>query len=279
MIDPDGIQTQSTNLPSVISINLTEIPECDIQCYCLEDNKEYEHFVKDVESQVRRSNEYKRMVSYLREYMGMDKCAFLKGVSNAENNFDIKIEIHHYPFTLRDIVDIVIRKRQYYHESITVQMVAKEVMMLHYKLLIGLIPLSQTVHELVHSSRLFIPVDKVLGRYDLFIQYYKPFCDPDQLETLDRIEKYSLEQVNPVLNTNILETNKVYYEIEDQNYALPAPENISTNMLEQIKIIKDNNYMLPTIEERMLIENKGSIRKAISFDNELVNTSGKYSWE
>ena len=50
-------------------------------------------------------------------------------------------------------------------------------------------------------------------------------------------------------------------------------------MLEQIKIIKDNNYMLPTIEERMLIENKGSIRKAISFDNELVNTSGKYSWE
>ena len=276
MIDPDGIQIQETNLPAVIE--LKNIPEFDTQCWCLEDEKDYDKFIVEVEKQVRRSFEYRRFINYIRDNMQMNQCAFLKEVTNQET-FDIKIEIHHYPFSLRDIVEIVIRKRQYYRESMEVQMVAKEVMQLHYKLIIGLIPLSQTVHELAHSQKLFIPVDKVMGRYNLFVQYYKPFCDPDQLETLDRIEKYSLEQVNPVLNTNILETNKVYYEIEDQNYALPAPENISTNMLEQIKIIKDNNYMLPTIEERMLIENKGSIRKAISFDNELVNTSGKYSWE
>ena len=276
MIDPDGIQIQETNLPAVIE--LKNIPEFDTQCWCLEDEKDYDKFIAEVEKQVRRSFEYRRVINYIRDNMQMNQCAFLKEVTNQET-FDIKIEIHHYPFSLRDVVEIVIRKRQYYRESMEVQMVAKEVMQLHYKLIIGLIPLSQTVHELAHSQKLFIPVDKVMGRYNLFVQYYKPFCDPDQLETLDRIEKYSLEQVNPVLNTNILETNKVYYEIEDQNYALPAPENISTNMLEQIKIIKDNNYMLPTIEERMLIENKGSIRKAISFDNELVNTSGKYSWE
>ena len=276
MIDPDGIQIQETNLPAVIE--LKNIPEFDTQCWCLEDEKDYDKFIVEVEKQVRRSFEYRRFINYIRDNMQMNQCAFLKEVTNQET-FDIKIEIHHYPFSLRDIVEIVIRKRQYYRESMEVQMVAKEVMQLHYKLIIALIPLSQTVHELAHSQKLFIPVDKVMGRYNLFVQYYKPFCDPDQLETLDRIEKYSLEQVNPVLNTNILETNKVYYEIADQNYALPAPENISTNMLEQIKIIKDNNYMLPTIEERMLIENKGSIRKAISFDNELVNTSGKYSWE
>lgn len=254
MIDPDGIQIQSVNLPSVININLTEIPECDIQCYCLEDDKEYEHFVKDVESQVRRSNEYKRMISYLREYMGMNQCAFLKSVSNAENNFDIKIEIHHYPFTLRDIVDIVIRKRQYYHESITVQMVAKEVMMLHYKLMVGLIPLSQTVHELTHSSRLFIPVDKVLGRYGLFIDYYKPFCEPEQLEVLDRIEKYSIEQQNTILNTNIIEQNKVSYEIKDPNFMIPDVSNINTNMIEQLNIIKNNNYILPSINEIKMLD-------------------------
>ena len=85
-------------------------------------------------------------------------------------HFDIKIEIHHYPFSLRDIVEIVIRKREYYKESLSVQMTAKEVMMLHYKLIIGLIPLSQTVHELAHSSRLFVPSDKVLGRY---CKYFK----------------------------------------------------------------------------------------------------------
>ena len=41
--------------------------------------------------------------------------------------YDIKIEIHHYPFSLRDIVEIVLRKRMYYKESIEVQMTAKEV--------------------------------------------------------------------------------------------------------------------------------------------------------
>lgn len=276
MIDPDGIQIQESNLPAVI--NLKQVPEFDTQCWCLEDEKDYEKFVVEVEKQVRRSFEYRKFINYIRDNMQMNQCAFLKGVTN-EESFDIKIEIHHYPFSLRDIVEIVIRKRQYYRESLEVQMVAKEVMELHYKLIVGLIPLSQTVHELAHSQKLFIPTDKVMGRYNLFVQYYKPFCDPDQLETLDRIEKYSIEQVNPVLNTNILETNKVYYDVEDQNYALPAPEEISTSMLEQIKTIKANNYMLPTVEERMMIEKQGSIKKAVSFNSELVNTSGKYSWE
>lgn len=276
MIDPDGIQIQESNLPAVI--NLKQVPEFDTQCWCLEDEKDYEKFVVEIEKQVRRSFEYRKFINYIRDNMQMNQCAFLKGVTN-EESFDIKIEIHHYPFSLRDIVEIVIRKRQYYRESLEVQMVAKEVMELHYKLIVGLIPLSQTVHELAHSQKLFIPTDKVMGRYNLFVQYYKPFCDPDQLETLDRIEKYSIEQVNPVLNTNILETNKVYYDVEDQNYALPAPEEISTSMLEQIKTIKANNYMLPTVEERMMIEKQGSIKKAVSFNSELVNTSGKYSWE
>lgn len=254
MIDPDGIQTQSENLPSVIDIRMTEIPECDIECYFIEDDKEYERFVKDIESNVRRSFEYKRMISYLREYMGMDKCAFLKGVTNAEGSYDIKIEIHHYPFTLRDVVDIVIRKREYYRESLTVQMVSKEVMILHYKLLIGLISLSQTVHELAHSSRLFIPVDKVLGRYELFIQYYKPFCEPEQLEVLDRIEKYSYEKENTILDTNIIEQNRVSYQIADQTYMLPNAEAMSAVMIEQMNRIKANNYMLPSVNDVKMLE-------------------------
>jgi hypothetical protein len=125
MIDPDGIQVQSTNLSNKITVHSNEIEPCDIECYYLEDEKEYEHFVRDIESQVRRSFEYKEMIKYLRDNMAMNKCAFLKDVSNSES-FDIKIEIHHYPFSLRDIVEIVIRKRDYYKESLTVQMVAKK---------------------------------------------------------------------------------------------------------------------------------------------------------
>lgn len=275
MIDPDGIQVQSLNLPS--NINIKEVPEFETECWCLEDEKDYEKFVKEVEKQVRRSFEYRKFIAYIRDNMEMNQCAFLKGVTNQES-FDIKIEIHHYPFSLRDIVEIVIRKREYYKESLSVQMTAKEVMMLHYKLIIGLIPLSQTVHELAHSSRLFVPSDKVLGRYNVFVEYYKPFCDPEQLETLNRIEKYSIEKQNAVLNTNILSENKVTYNIEDSKYLLPEPEKISTAMIEQMKNIKANNYILPTVDDKPMLE-KTNIKCAVRFDDNLKNNTGKYSWE
>jgi hypothetical protein len=278
MIDPDSIQTQSINLPNKITINNTEIPVCDIQCYCLEDDKEYEKFVRDIETNIRRSFEYKNMIFYLRNNMDMNKCAFLKGVTN-EDTYDIKIEIHHYPFSLRDIVDIVIRKRQYYHESLTVQMVAKECMELHYKLLVGLIPLSKTVHELAHSARLFIPVDKVIGRYNLFISLYKPFCTPEQHDTIQRIEDYSMKQESSILNTNIIEQNKITYDIKDSNYILTDSTSINNAMITQLNNIKNNNYILPSVSEIKLLEDNkpnNNIRCPITFNKNLMKGDMKY---
>lgn len=255
MFDPDNIITTENNLANVIKIISPEIDNCDIICYCLEDDKEFEKYIRDVESQVRRSFEYKEFIKYIRENYAMDTDAFLKDVSNRDT-FGIKIEIHHYPFTLRDIVEIVVRKRKYYNESVELQMVAKEVMELHYKLMVGLIPLSQTVHELAHNGKIFIPVDKVLGRYDLFVTLYKPFCDTQQLETLSRIEKYTEEQQNPVLNTTIIQQNHLKFEINDNSFKLPDSESINVSMLEQMAKIKENNYMLPSITEIKEIEEK-----------------------
>lgn len=269
MIDPDGIITQSSNLSSIIEVMPNKIEPCEGEIFCLDDEKDYEKYVKEIEGQVRRSFEYRNMINYLRENMNMNQCAFLKGVTN-EETYGIKIEIHHYPFSLRDVVDIVVRKRKYYNESLDVQMVAKEVMMLHYKLMIGLIPLSETVHELAHSSRLFIPVDKVMGRYDLFVQYYKPFCDPEQLDTLERIEKYSEELTNPVLDTTIIEQNRVSYDIKDTSYQIPDMSTINTNMLEQLKRIKENNYMLPSVEEVKYLDGRREVEEAITFDYSLI---------
>ena len=95
-----------------------------------------------------------------------------------------------------------------YKESLEVQMVAKEVMECHYKLIVGLISLSETVHELAHSHRLFIPVDHVIGRYKIFVELYKPFIEPEMLETLERIEKYTLEH-SEIEDTSIIEQHNV----------------------------------------------------------------------
>lgn len=245
MIDPDDIMVTEEKLPS--QIKLINIPEFEYQIYDTSDEKEYEHYIKDVESQVRRSFEYRQFIKYLRETMGLNKCAFLQNVSN-EETFDIKIELHHYPFSLRDIADIVYRKRAYYKESLEIQMVAKEVMECHYKLIIGLISLSETVHELAHSHRLFIPVDKVVGRYKLFVELYKPFIEPEMLETLERIEKYTLEH-SEIENTNVIEQNNITYNIKDNRFALPDMNPITDQMFNRLETIKQNNYLLPVATE------------------------------
>ena len=266
MIDPDGLQITTLSSNNIIKIN--NVPEFETEVYCLEDDKDFSKFVKDIERAVRTSFEYRNMIKYLRENMGMDKCAFLKNVSNQET-FDIKIEIHHYPFTLFDIVEIVIRKRTYYNESLTVQMIAKEVTELHYKLMVGLISLSETVHELAHNGRIFIPVDRVLGRYNLFVEFYKPFCEPEQLEVLERIEKYTLKN-SDILNTTILEQNNVLYEVKDNNYCLPEMNRINDNMIRQLELIKSNNYLLPDINSIKDQKSKKETICPIEFDYSLI---------
>lgn len=246
MIDPDDILVTEEKLPD--KINLINIPEFEYIVYDVNDEKEYEKYIRDVESQVRRSFEYRQFIKYLRETVGMNKCAFLQNVSN-EETFDIKIELHHYPFSLRDIADIVFRKRSYYKESLEIQMVAKEVMECHYKLIVGLISLSETVHELAHSHRLFIPVDHVIGRYKVFVELYKPFIEPEMLETLERIEKYTLEQ-SQVGSTNIIDQNQISYDIKDKRFALPDMNPITDQMINRLETIKSNNYLLPVAEDK-----------------------------
>lgn len=246
MIDPDSIMIQNTTLPDKISIK--EVPEfTEYKTYDLEDEKDYRHFIIDIEKEVRKSIEYRSFVHYLHDNMDMSKCAFLKDINN-EESYNIKIELHHYPLSLADIVSAVVKKRQYYNESLDVEMIAKEVMECHYNLIVGLIPLSETVHELYHSGRIFIPTDKVFGRYWIFVRLYNNFIDTSVLDAIERAEKYTKEH-GDVLDTTILDKNPVHYEIEDKNYQLPELKPVSDKMIEQIKAIKDNNYLLPTVND------------------------------
>lgn len=253
MIDPDAIALQRANLDS--NINIQEIPTMEeISPYNLMNDKEYKKYVKDVKAVVRKSFEYRQFINYLRENMDMDKCAFLYKVSN-HDGFDIKIEIHHYPFSLEDITEIVIRKRQFYQEDMSVFMVAKEIMSLHYKMMIGLIPLSETVHELNHNHRLFIPIDRVMGRYRLFVDTYKQFISPEQLETLSRIEEYTMKH-SDINDTTIIEQNRVTYRIDNPDYQLPQFGTINDSMVKRLEDIKSNNYLLPVAGEVTEITDK-----------------------
>lgn len=253
MIDPDGIINTSTNKNNRILIK--DVQKNDYLIWDLEDEKEFKKFISTIEKEIRGSFEYKQMVTYLKDYCGMNECAFIK----VQGDNKIKIEIHHYPFTLYDIVMIVYKKRVYYQEPLKVQMVARECTMLHYKLLVGLISLSVTAHQLYHDNKLFIPAGNVFGRYWLFVDLYRQFCDVDQLDTLDRIEKYSKEPTATVHDTTVLDTNYITYNVKNENYKLPSIDTLENNMNQQIEAIKQNGYRLPTVQDRQEMYRQDSI--------------------
>lgn len=173
--------------------------------------------IKNIEKLIRSSAEYRDYIKYLREYANMHKCHFFKDVSK-ENNKKISIEVHHEPFTLYDITQIVLEKWISDEMEINHFLIAEEVMRLHYKNMVGLIPLSATVHQLVHDGRVFIPVQDVYGKGFIdFVIEYEDFINPDLRrilnEKIDISRNIAVEQ-----DLSILERKYVYIEVEGVLY-------------------------------------------------------------
>lgn len=179
----------SSNEPEVIK--LTNIPPYDLNDWNLADQKDFKKFLSELEKSVRGSFEYQQYIQYLRNSFNMNSCAFYRNVSNVPNP-KIKIHVHHDPITLYDICTIVFRKRQTLGEPIDEESIAKEVMWNHYNGFVGLIPLSETAHELVHANYLFVPCTHVFGDYKEFVNMYKQFFTLDQLDLLKDIEDASV---------------------------------------------------------------------------------------
>ena len=79
---------------------------------------------------------------------------------------------------------------------------------------VGLIPLSETVHELVHNQFIFIPTTAVFGKYWEFIDIYHDYIDPEVLDTLKKIEEIS-KTFDMEQNRKILETHFIHVDTGD----------------------------------------------------------------
>lgn len=164
----------------------TSIPEDMEYVVVLRNDKEKDKFIKRCEKVIRSSMEYRDYISFLKEYVDMNRCAFFKNVSS-EDSKRVKIEIHHEPFTLYDYVKVVVER--YLDEGLPLNdlMIADEVMELHYNNLVGLIPLSKTLHQVVHNStKIVIPLNMVYGDYSSFLDSdkYSPYVE----ELFDKLE-------------------------------------------------------------------------------------------
>ena len=117
---------------------------------------------------------------------------------------------------------VVYRKQQASGQEFDEETIAKEVMWIHYNGMVGLIPLSETVHELVHNNYLFIPTTHVYGEYKKFVEMYEPYFTIDQLENLHEIEK-ATASYDHAKSQELLKTKYMY--IDDSGaYDLPRKE-------------------------------------------------------
>ena len=219
----------STNPKNVLSVDgstpiqeivILGVPEPNIEEYDLTNEKQYMKYLFAIERECRRSFEYKQLMRFLKDNCGMDKDSFLENM-NVENG--AKVEIHHSPLTLFDIVCTVVNKRNDLGESMSVPMVAKEVMYQHYKLNVGLIPLCKTVHELVHNQYIFIPAWAVLGNYREFLNQYDKWVPLEVKANLRDLETESCN-FNMDEMCKVLEHHIVTIRVNDDDYNITDEE-------------------------------------------------------
>lgn len=242
---PQSTEVSTTKYYDGILV-LDEFAPYDEEEFNIYDEKDFKKYIQEVEKCCRSSFEYKNFVNYLRDYMDMNKCAFFKNVTN-KDTFKIKIELHHCPFTLYDIVMTVFNKRLFYHEDLEVEMVAKEVMYIHYFCMVGIIPLAETVHELVHNRVVFIPIDNVFGNYQEFMEVYKEFIPEDAMQRYEAMEAQTLVY-NEEANLQVLQQSPLILQLPDDTgsglYELPKLEGIVNLMKSKVLEMKSSPQLI-----------------------------------
>lgn len=185
----------------------------------LRSDKDRVKFVKRIEKIVRSSQEYKDYIAYLKENVDMTSCRFFNRV-DSEDNRRIKIEIHHEPLTLFDIVNVIVEKWIVEGIPLNDLYIADETMRLHYENKVGLIPLSKTVHQLVHnSSDIIIPLTQVFGDYRAFLNEYGEFIESGFPDLIEKLEN-KIALTNSLKNRDVNEAYSVlkkdfeYVEVE-----------------------------------------------------------------
>jgi hypothetical protein len=190
--------------------NIQELPKLTRSILLLND-KDKIKLIKTVERVVRSSQEYKHYIQYLKDEIDMTMCSFFNNVSNKDRQ-KISIEIHHEPFTLFDISQTVLEKFIANNEIINPILIAEEVMKIHYQGRVGLIPLSVTVHKLVHNGKLFIPLQNVYGDFIKFLEDYDQYISNDLKDILEAKLKMSKElQINDM---TLLEKKYIYLDVK-----------------------------------------------------------------
>lgn len=166
-----------------------------------------------MERMIRSSYEYGSYIGYLKNELDITKCAVTPGIDVKEYN--VHLEMHHYPFTLYDIVDIMAREMIATKKTDKVSMfdICNEVMREHYNGNIGLVPLTKSAHEQAHNNSIKIAAASINGNYQRFILKHKKYISPELLDKAMTAEAITLEEAQ-TFNADKLKVNVMHYNIK-----------------------------------------------------------------
>lgn len=206
------------NSEKIVTMKINDI-ECPSYQPKMGTPKDVDKFIKKVCQFARGSSEYKEYIRYLKQEVDMTRCSFFPKVDTGDGKRrKTQIEIHHEPFGLYDIAQIVTNKWVEEGYPLNHLEVAEEVMKIHYQGRVGLIPLIKTIHQLTHRGEVIIPVQKVYGNFVSFLKEYSNYISDDLHDML----KAKVEESRAIEHDySVLERKYVYLEVE--GIELPKP--------------------------------------------------------
>ena len=184
----------------------------------LGNNNRYK-FITMVKKQVRNTMEYRELIEFLKKHKGMNKSYVLPAASMG-NGKKYSIELHHEPFSMFEILDIIITKREAMGESLEPFKIMEECLELHYDGKVGLIPLDITSHELCEKGLIFIPLQDIYQRYDVFYDEYSSICEiPKKIENMLEIKIELSEKLESgLIASSMLNPEFTYIEVSGFKY-------------------------------------------------------------
>jgi hypothetical protein len=154
-----------------------------------------------IKAQVRGSDEYSHYIGFLKNDLGLTHCAILGNVDQE----DASLEFHHYPFTMHDIVELSISRHILLGKKFNSFTLVNDILQDHYNNIIGLVPLSLTVHELVHAGEIFVNLNQVYGDINAFMEKYSFAMNDEMINKFNQLVEYS-EKNTAYSDTDILMT-------------------------------------------------------------------------
>lgn len=152
----------------------------------------FKKFIKATEKLVRSNKDYNIYLDYLRNDKNLNSCTFLHTVENGE----ALIELHHFPFTLYTICSVIANHLLSIEEKVSTFYLADKVIQEHFNEIIGLVPLSTTIHELAHLGKIILLKKNIYGKYiDFFNKYNNYFSDSEKsiISSLEITKKINLD--------------------------------------------------------------------------------------